>query len=85
VTNGGTSEAHVITNPLDFSDKVPLVTEAASGMGRATAQAFAEGGAAAALVDFKEDAVKAAEQRLVADTKNRKAVAGKSEEGHLAE
>ena len=32
-----------MTNPLDFSGKVALVTGAASGMGLATAQAFAEG------------------------------------------
>jgi hypothetical protein len=65
---------------LDFSGKVALVTGAASGMGLAMAQAVAEGGAAVALVDFKEDAVKAAEQRLVAATENRETVAGKSEE-----
>ena len=47
-------------NPLDFSGKVAVVTGAASGMGLATAQAFAEAGAAVVLADFKEDAVKAA-------------------------
>ena len=55
-----------MTNPLDFSGKVALVTGAASGMGLATAQAFAEAGAAVVLADFKEDAVKAAEQKFVA-------------------
>jgi len=34
-------------------------------MGLATAQAFAEAGAAVVLADFKEDAVKAAAQKLV--------------------
>jgi NAD(P)-dependent dehydrogenase (short-subunit alcohol dehydrogenase family) len=53
-------------NPLDFSGKVALVTGAASGMGLATAQAFAESGAAVVLADFKEDAVEAAAQKLVA-------------------
>jgi NAD(P)-dependent dehydrogenase (short-subunit alcohol dehydrogenase family) len=53
-------------NPLDFSGKVALVTGAAAGMGLATAQAFAEAGAAVVLADFKEDAVKAAAQQLVA-------------------
>jgi NAD(P)-dependent dehydrogenase (short-subunit alcohol dehydrogenase family) len=53
-------------NPLDFSGQVALVTGAASGMGLATAQAFAEAGAAVALADFNEDAVKAAAQKLVA-------------------
>ena len=55
-----------MTNPLDFSGKVALVTGAASGMGLATAQAFAEAGAAVVLADFKEDAVKVAQQKLVA-------------------
>ena len=55
-----------MTNPLDFSGKVALVTGGASGMGLATAQAFAEAGAAVVLADFKEDAVKAAAQKLVA-------------------
>ena len=55
-----------MNNPLDFSGKVALVTGAASGMGLATAQAFAEAGAAVVLADFKEDAVKAAAQNLVA-------------------
>src|SRR5437016_2728510 len=49
-----------------FENKVALVTGAASGMGLATAQAFAEAGAAVVLADFKEDAVKAAAQKLVA-------------------
>jgi NAD(P)-dependent dehydrogenase (short-subunit alcohol dehydrogenase family) len=55
-----------MTNPLDFSGKVALVTGAASGMGLATAQAFAEAGAAVVLADFKEDAVKSAAEKLVA-------------------
>ena len=55
-----------MSNPLDFSGKVALVTGAASGMGLATARAFAEAGAAVVLADFKEDAVQAAAQKLVA-------------------
>src|SRR3954463_13232813 len=55
-----------MNNPWDFSGKVALVTGAASGMGLATAQAFAEAGAAVVLADFKEDAVKAAVEKLVA-------------------
>jgi NAD(P)-dependent dehydrogenase (short-subunit alcohol dehydrogenase family) len=54
-----------VNNPLDFSGKVALVTGAAAGMGLATAEAFAEAGAAVVLADFKEDAVKAAAQKLV--------------------
>jgi NAD(P)-dependent dehydrogenase (short-subunit alcohol dehydrogenase family) len=53
-------------NPLDFTGKVALVTGAASGMGLATAQAFAEAGAAVALADFREDVVKAESQKLAA-------------------
>jgi NAD(P)-dependent dehydrogenase (short-subunit alcohol dehydrogenase family) len=53
-------------NPFDFSGKVALVTGAASGMGLATAQAFAEAGAAVVLADFREDLVQAETQKLVA-------------------
>ena len=45
----------MINNMLDFSGKVALVTGAASGMGLATAQAFAEAGAAVVLADFREE------------------------------
>ena len=37
-----------------FANKVALVTGAAGGMGLATAQAFAEAGAAVVLADFKK-------------------------------
>ena len=46
-------------NQLDFTGKVALVTRAAAGMGLATAQAFAEAGAAIVLADISEQAVKA--------------------------
>jgi NAD(P)-dependent dehydrogenase (short-subunit alcohol dehydrogenase family) len=52
-------------NLLDFTGKVALVTGAASGMGLATAQAFAEAGAAVVMADFREDVVKTEAQRLV--------------------
>ena len=51
---------------LSFENKVALVTGAASGMGLATAQAFAEAGASVVLADFREDAVKIEAQKLVA-------------------
>src|SRR5215212_8819163 len=52
-------------NVLDFSGKVALVTGAAAGMGLATANAFAEAGAAVVLADYNEDGVKAAVERLI--------------------
>ncbi len=55
-----------MSNLLDFNGKVALVTGAASGMGLATAKAFAEAGAAVVLADFKEEAVKAEAHNLVA-------------------
>jgi len=49
-----------------FNGKVALVTGAASGMGLATARAFAEAGAAVTLADVQEDAARAAAKELVA-------------------
>ncbi len=54
-----------MSNPLDFSGKVALVTGAASGMGLATAQAFAKAGAAVVLADIREDLAMAEAQKLV--------------------
>jgi NAD(P)-dependent dehydrogenase (short-subunit alcohol dehydrogenase family) len=51
---------------LSFENKVALVTGAGSGMGLAAAQAFAEEGAAVALVDINESAVRTAADQLVA-------------------
>src|SRR3981189_3496590 len=50
---------------LSFESKVALVTGAASGMGLATARAFAEAGAAVALADVNEDAAQSAGKDLV--------------------
>lgn len=52
-------------NVLDFTGKVALVTGAASGMGLATALAFAEAGAAVVLADFREDIVKTEANKLI--------------------
>jgi NAD(P)-dependent dehydrogenase (short-subunit alcohol dehydrogenase family) len=49
-----------------FNDKVALVTGAASGMGLATARAFAEAGAAVTLADINEDGARSAAEDLVA-------------------
>lgn len=51
---------------LSFNNKVALVTGAATGMGLATARAFAEAGATVVLADVKEDAVQVEAQKLVA-------------------
>ena len=53
-------------NSTDFDGKVALVTGAASGMGLATARAFAAAGAAVVLADVKEASVQAAADELVA-------------------
>jgi NAD(P)-dependent dehydrogenase (short-subunit alcohol dehydrogenase family) len=53
-----------MTPTYDFKGKVALVTGAASGMGLATARAFAEAGAAVALADINEAAVAQASQTL---------------------
>ena len=52
-------------NPIyDFKGQVALVTGAGSGMGLATARAFAEAGATVVLADFREEAVTAAARSL---------------------
>jgi len=54
------------SNPLDFTGKVALVTGASSGVGLATARAFAEAGATVVLADIREDLVKVEAQKLAA-------------------
>ncbi len=51
---------------ISFENQVALVTGAASGMGLATAKAFAEAGAAVTLADVNEDGAQAAAGDLVA-------------------
>jgi NAD(P)-dependent dehydrogenase (short-subunit alcohol dehydrogenase family) len=51
---------------LNFDGKVALVTGASSGMGLATARAFADAGASVVLADVREEVVDAEAQKLVA-------------------
>ena len=51
---------------ISFENKVALVTGAGSGMGLTTARAFAAEGAAVALADVNEKAVRTAAEELVA-------------------
>ncbi len=51
-------------NPLTYEGKVALVTGAASGMGLATAQAFAEAGAAVVLADYRVELVEQEAEKL---------------------
>ncbi len=51
---------------ISFEGKVALVTGAASGLGLATAKAFAGSGASVVLADWNEDAVRAAADQLAA-------------------
>ncbi len=51
---------------ISFEGKVALITGAASGMGLATAKAFAESGASVALADQNEKAVRSAVDALTA-------------------
>src|SRR5206468_6329032 len=51
---------------LSFQNKVALVTGAGSRMGLVTARAFAKAGAAVALADVNEKAVRSAAEELVA-------------------
>jgi NAD(P)-dependent dehydrogenase (short-subunit alcohol dehydrogenase family) len=49
---------------ISFENQVALVTGAASGLGLATASAFAESGASVVLADWNEDAVLSAAEEL---------------------
>jgi NAD(P)-dependent dehydrogenase (short-subunit alcohol dehydrogenase family) len=52
---------------ISFENTVALVTGAASGLGFATAKAFAESGASVVLADWNEEAVRSAAEEFAAD------------------
>src|SRR5215213_4036165 len=56
-----------MTVQFDYTGQVTMVTGASAGMGLAAAQAFARAGAATALVDVNEAAVRAVAEELAAD------------------
>jgi NAD(P)-dependent dehydrogenase (short-subunit alcohol dehydrogenase family) len=60
------SKSEELVMNISFENKVALVTGAASGLGLATAKAFAESGAAVALADWNEQAVRSAAEELKA-------------------
>jgi NAD(P)-dependent dehydrogenase (short-subunit alcohol dehydrogenase family) len=59
---------------LSYENKVALVTGAGSGLGLATAKAFAESGASVALADWNEKAVRSATAELAAQGHNTLAI-----------
>jgi NAD(P)-dependent dehydrogenase (short-subunit alcohol dehydrogenase family) len=56
--------SEAVSPTYDFRGQVALVTGASSGMGLATARAFAAHGASVALADINEDALRAANDEL---------------------
>ena len=56
---------------ISFENKVALVTGAASGLGLATARAFAESGASVVLADWNEEAAQSAAAELAAKATRR--------------
>jgi NAD(P)-dependent dehydrogenase (short-subunit alcohol dehydrogenase family) len=58
-------EAFPMNPTYDFDDQVALITGAASGIGLATAKAFAASGASVVLADYDEGALRVATEELI--------------------
>jgi NAD(P)-dependent dehydrogenase (short-subunit alcohol dehydrogenase family) len=72
-------------NPTyNFKDQVALVTGAASGMGRVTAKAFAEAGAALVLIDRDEEKLRATAREITATGRQAITLAGDVSDEQLA-
>jgi NAD(P)-dependent dehydrogenase (short-subunit alcohol dehydrogenase family) len=69
----GIREEEELAMNISFENKVALVTGAASGLGLATARAFAQSGASVVMADWHETAVRDAAQEL--SNKGHKALA----------
>jgi NADP-dependent 3-hydroxy acid dehydrogenase YdfG len=59
-------ESRLVNPTYDFAGQVALVTGGSSGMGLATARAFAEAGAAVVLADINETTLGTAADELAA-------------------
>src|SRR5467141_3479749 len=60
------SKSEELVMNISFEDNVALVTGAGSGLGLATAKAFAESGASVVLADWNEESVRSAARNLTA-------------------